>query len=219
MKEKKCAKCGEIKPLDEFTKCAKSPDGRGSYCKVCHKAYTKQWNLEHPEQVKQNRKDYDAAHADKRKAQRKKYRADNPEYFERKRKEHVSENPEMYVVYEARKRAKKFGLECTITAEDIVIPEICPVLGIKLVRGKTDKNRDGSPSLDRIVPELGYVPGNIAVMSYRANRIKNNGTADEHRRIADWMDAQQINWNQEVGKTTEVDEVVWTNLGKAVNAS
>jgi hypothetical protein len=49
---------------------------------------------------------------------------------------------------------------------------------------------DTSPSLDKINPELGYVPGNVAIISYRANRIKNNGTAEEHRLIADWMDAQ-----------------------------
>lgn len=33
----------------------------------------------------------------------------------------------------------------------------------------------------------GYVPGNVEVISFRANRIKNNGTADEHERIAQWM--------------------------------
>ena len=95
------------------------------------------------------------------------------------------------MVYEARKRAKKFGLDCTITPKDIVIPEFCPILGLKLERGKVDKNRDNTPSLDRVFPEKGYVPGNIAVMSYRANRIKNNGTAAEHRLIADWMDSFQ----------------------------
>lgn len=187
---KKCIKCGTEKPLEEFTKCAKSPDGRGSYCRECHRAYTKQWASDNKGRVKASRVAYDLANADKRKRQRKEYRANNPEYFERKRKEHVQDNPEKYVLYEARKRAKKFGLPCTIKESDIIIPEFCPVLGIKLVRGFTDSNRDGSPSLDRIRPELGYVPDNVAVMSYRANRIKNNGTSDEHRRIADWMDAQ-----------------------------
>jgi hypothetical protein len=191
IKTKKCAICGEFFPLDNFYKQAKSPDGRGSYCKPCHKAYTKQWTIDHPDQVKQNRRDYDAANLEKVKAQRRKYRADNPEYFARKRKEHVAENPEKYVVYEARKRAKKFGLECTITPEDVVIPEFCPILGMKLERGKIDKNRDNTPSLDRIAPEVGYIPSNVAVMSFRANRIKNNGTAEEHRLIADWMDAQK----------------------------
>lgn len=45
-----------------------------------------------------------------------------------------------------------------------------------------------SPSIDRIVPELGYVPGNIAIISWRANDLKKDATADEMRRIADWID-------------------------------
>jgi hypothetical protein len=43
--------------------------------------------------------------------------------------------------------------------------------------------------LDRIIPEEGYVAGNVNVVSYRANRIKNDGTAEEHLKIADWMDS------------------------------
>jgi hypothetical protein len=190
IKTKKCIKCGEIKSLEEFTNSAKSRDGRGSYCTLCQRAYTKQWVTDHPEQVKVTRKAHDDANREQVREQQRKYKADHKEYFDEKRKQHVAENPEKYVVYEARKRAKKFGLECTITPEDIVIPEFCPILGLKLERGKVDKNRDNTPSLDRIVPEIGYIPSNIAVMSYRANRIKNNGTSDEHRRIADWMDAQ-----------------------------
>jgi hypothetical protein len=46
---------------------------------------------------------------------------------------------------------------------------------------------DNSPSLDRINPEKGYVRGNIAIISYRANRMKADGTADEHRLIAEWI--------------------------------
>jgi len=52
-----------------------------------------------------------------------------------------------------------------------------------------DGRRDDSPSIDRLVPNAGYVPSNIIVMSDRANRIKNDGTAEEHRRIARFMDA------------------------------
>jgi hypothetical protein len=33
-----------------------------------------------------------------------------------------------------------------------------------------------SPSLDRIVPEVGYIDGNVRVISDRANRLKSNRT-------------------------------------------
>lgn len=34
--EKRCAKCGETKPIGEFRKSKASRDGHMSYCRVCH---------------------------------------------------------------------------------------------------------------------------------------------------------------------------------------
>ena len=45
-----------------------------------------------------------------------------------------------------------------------------------------------SPSLDRLVPALGYVKGNVQVISWRANKLKGEGTAEDHRLIAEWME-------------------------------
>lgn len=83
------------------------------------------------------------------------------------------------------------GLEFSLTEADLVIPTHCPILGIELAynfgKGRALAN---SFSLDRIDNTKGYVPGNVAVISWRANMIKSSGTAEEHRRIAAWMDAQ-----------------------------
>lgn len=58
--------------------------------------------------------------------------------------------------------------------------DTCPVLGIKMQPNKGAKgNRDTSPSVDRIRPELGYIKGNIKVISYRANKLRNDATAEE----------------------------------------
>ncbi|WP_458098585.1 hypothetical protein [Roseomonas sp. WA12] len=69
----------------------------------------------------------------------------------------------------AKYRAKKKGLPFEITAADIVIPETCPALGFPMAAGGEKFN---SPSVDRIDPALGYVPGNIVVVSFLANSIK-----------------------------------------------
>jgi hypothetical protein len=37
MKKKVCARCGEIKPHEEFHKNSRSADGLHSYCKTCNK--------------------------------------------------------------------------------------------------------------------------------------------------------------------------------------
>ena len=58
--------------------------------------------------------------------------------------------------------AGRFQSECTITKDDIVIPSHCPVLGIPLFQTLGKKGGgDHSPSLDKVRPELGYVPGNV----------------------------------------------------------
>jgi hypothetical protein len=101
-----------------------------------------------------------------------------------------SKDPRKIMVNSAKVRAKKTKVPFDLTFEDIVIPETCPILGLRLEHG-TIQNRDNSPSIDRLAPELGYVRENIAIISHLANRIKNNGTAAEHRLIADWMDSFQ----------------------------
>ena len=67
---------------------------------------------------------------------------------------------------------------------DILIPEFCPVLGFKMSHSKRNESKDYSPTVDRIIPELGYVRGNIVVVSGRANQIKSNATVDELERVA-----------------------------------
>ncbi len=81
-------------------------------------------------------------------------------------------------------RAKQSGLPFNLTKDDIVIPEFCPVLGIKLRQMSIDEEpkrgyHPSAPSLDRIIPELGYVKGNVRVISARANLLKNDATISE----------------------------------------
>ena len=96
-----------------------------------------------------------------------------------------------YKRYHSRKNhAKKHNIPFTVTLEYVLslITDTCPILGIPLswtVRSKTVT--ENSPSLDRIIPELGYVEGNVCWVSARANTIKNSGTAEEHRKIYEFM--------------------------------
>ena len=69
-------------------------------------------------------------------------------------------------------------------------PTHCPVFGFELYEG-SEVNLANSPEMDRVVPELGYTEGNMRVISRHANRLKDDGSADEHRAIADWMDKER----------------------------
>ena len=72
-------------------------------------------------------------------------------------------------------------------------PTHCPILGLELDYNKTlpgqRKIRVSVPTLDRKVNELGYVLGNVFVISHRANRIKSDATAAELRVVLAYMEA------------------------------
>lgn len=84
----------------------------------------------------------------------------------------------------ARSRARKEGYPFDLELTDINIPEKCPILGvdIELTRGS-----QYAPSIDKVDPRLGYVKGNIVIMSYRANMLKSNMTYLEAQKLSDWM--------------------------------
>lgn len=96
------------------------------------------------------------------------------------RKRYLENSPQKRMIWAARKRAKERGLPFNITEDDIVIPNVCPYLGIELTTS-ADKygTRHTVCSLDRIVPELGYVKGNIEVISHQANTMKQAASKEE----------------------------------------
>jgi len=90
-----------------------------------------------------------------------------------------------------RNHALQNGVPFDLTVSDLYpIPEVCPVLGIPIHYGTGHTGAaDNALSIDRIDPAEGYVRGNIQLMSMRANRIKNNATPEELRRVADFCTA------------------------------
>lgn len=77
----------------------------------------------------------------------------------------------------AKHRAQRNGIEFCIELDDIVIPELCPILGTPLK----------APSLDRIDNSRGYLPGNVGVISRRANAIKGDLTLDQVEALFRYM--------------------------------
>lgn len=90
------------------------------------------------------------------------------------------------VFSEAKRRAKDNGLPFTIERHKIETPDVCEVLGAPLIYGQ-DVSERNRPSLDKIIPSLGYVPGNVRTISARANRLKNDANLDEMIKIAEYV--------------------------------
>ena len=107
-------------------------------------------------------------------------------------KEYVGIDPRRKILYNARNRAKARGIECNLTVDDIVIPELCPVLGIPLVatvgEGRVPMQENtNAPTLDRIDPSKGYVRGNVMVISARANFLKADASLAEAEAVYRYM--------------------------------
>ena len=99
---------------------------------------------------------------------------------------HIARNLSGYLWTHGKSRARRLGIEFTIKPEDVKIPTHCPLLGIPIFRGSRTAKRN-SPSLDRINNDLGYIPGNVWVISLRANTLKSNATAEELTLLANGL--------------------------------
>jgi hypothetical protein len=85
--------------------------------------------------------------------------------------------------------AHRNGIPFTVEFDSLEKPEHCPVFGVKLNYGWSGENRrDGAKAtLDKIIPELGYVPGNVCIISWRANKLKSDMTLEELEKIINYI--------------------------------
>jgi hypothetical protein len=125
-----------------------------------------------PEGVKEHRRKYAQEHSEDIKNYKKRYR---------------ETNIQKVLLYSAKRRSIRKAVPFSLKEEDIIVPKRCPMLGIELVFGEGTAQAN-SPSIDEITPGIGYVPGNVQVISTKANSMKNNATVDELRMFADWIE-------------------------------
>lgn len=91
------------------------------------------------------------------------------------------------VLTRAKARSKKYAIPFNLTIDDFEIPEYCPILKIKLELGDKRGGSFNSPSLDRLIPLLGYTKGNVVVISRRANLVKSDAQLHELESIVSFM--------------------------------
>lgn len=101
------------------------------------------------------------------------------------RKKYFELDVKKRLLWTARNRAKQKGVPCTISETDFEVPEFCPYLNVKLINhAPQGSDRSFVASLDRIIPSLGYIPGNVQVISHMANTMKSNATPEQLVQIA-----------------------------------
>lgn len=136
-------------------------------CSECKKTIDKNYKEKNKEHIKEYHKQYS----------KKNYST------EKRRKKYIN-NVESELYHHAKHRSKTKGLEFNISKEDIIIPDVCPVFGTPI----NFNNKHNVPTLDRLDSNKGYIKGNIQVISSKANRLKNNGTIEEFKKIISYME-------------------------------
>lgn len=141
----------------------------------------KRWVAENPERVGASKKRWAdrnreliQSHArEKSKEPAEKVR--KREYWARHRALKV-DNPDRWLrgrLSPTRARAERLGVSFNIHPADIELPTHCPILGVELRYGAYERG-PYNPSFDRIIPERGYVKGNVRVISHLANSCRQN---------------------------------------------
>jgi hypothetical protein len=206
--QKKCSKCGEWKDLSEFYKDKKGKYGLRCCCKQCISKINKQYKLDNYEQIQRykdenkeilnaERRQYYLNNKERIKEINKKWRQNNLESSRTSNKKCRLNNPLRYLLQSCISRAKKRNLNYdNINLLQEYFQSIYDKGECEICHYKLEHNigngygyaKDNSPSIDQIIPKNGYIIGNVALICNKCNRIKSNGTIEDHRNIANWME-------------------------------
>lgn len=162
MDNKECTKCKKVLPISEFKKC-----GRGKYygkyltsiCKKCYNELSAEW------------------------------RRNNPEAMAKHQKKWMEKDCRRPLFASAKHRAKKDNIPFDLVLEDIPLIDVCPVFNVPFTVSSSNSKGPShfSRTLDKIIPELGYVKGNVQVISHLANAMKRDATHEQLNQFADWI--------------------------------
>lgn len=101
-----------------------------------------------------------------------------------------NKNPLSTYLVAKRSWCKKRGIEFSLTLAQLeeLWTGVCPIFNITVALGGDGKGSHHSAHLDRFDPSIGYVLGNVAWISGRANRIKYDASLDELKQLVTWME-------------------------------
>ena len=174
----KCLKCNQVKSVDEFDKDTRRKAGLRSTTE-CHKCLIAR-NVESRRQRCGYGKSRDELTEDQL----------NHRLTEQARKKISYEKNHIRALVRGRKsKAKKHGLHFDLDHNNMKIPEVCPILGIPLVKSDILPSM-GSVSIDRFDVRKGYTQDNVNIISHRANTLKSDATFEEFEAIYKWWKSE-----------------------------
>lgn len=173
---KQCAKCNEVKPLEEFCKNAKRKSGYHYYCRACHSASNKKWRDANRDQELATSAAYREANREKCHAASKAWEKANPEKIKAWRKRYSQEKAAYLQDKCVRYRAGKANRTPAWLTESDWLQIQCRYQVAAMY------NREGLErwDVDHIIPLYGkkvsglHVPNNLRVIKSDENKRKAN---------------------------------------------
>lgn len=188
---KECTKCRDVKPMDQFTKHKRRPDGHSAQCKVCMYEKNREYKERNLEKIAEYKTNYYKQNKEKEDTRVRKWRDENRERHNQRSRVYKrnwrQENPERTVREKQRRRARELYLPDTLTQEQI---------------DKTSAQFDGGCALtgeiddvhwDHVIPlstgKVGTIYGNMIPLRCDLNMSKND------KNIFEWFESNQDRFN------------------------
>ena len=199
-----CKKC-----MDAYQKTSKGKYAQSKYrqtekCKTIFREYSKTLNYKNAQRKyqqstkgKETRKRF--ANSPKgigySRRYSNRYRIDNPDKIKAYDMKKKTIDPKGYralkVTMGIKHRSKKKGIPFDMTKQNLIDmqneSDTCPCCYEPFDFNFTGPHDPHSPSVDRLIPELGYVPGNIKMICYACNRRKNTSSIKQLEQIIRYM--------------------------------
>ena len=186
--ERRCSKCRDWKPrTSEFFRINKAlPSGLTGTCRECMAAYHRDWKND---PVRKERL---------AKERQRRYREDEGRKHRKRERERWLRSPErrcaqrLRTGMQDRHRTKgipydrEFFTTRTVAAMLEAQPT-CPCCGRRFEMVPNGKRRNESVTMDRLIPERGYVQGNVSLLCWRCNNLKRDAVPEELELVAAWM--------------------------------
>lgn len=173
--EKRCSRCGLIKPVADFGKDKNRKDGLMHLCRPCNVEKVTIWGKNNKARRNANIRAWAKRHPEKVKSAKRAWKKINPLKYRA-----------VKMVVEAKRRAREKNLPFDIDSNFILKrlePGVCERTGLPFVISQDERN-PYSPSLDKVVPRLGYVKGNVRVILWALNSFKADFTESDIYPIA-----------------------------------
>lgn len=199
---KKCSTCQGVKLFSDFYGDKHKARGLSSRCKDCAKQAAMEWRRQNPQKVRENQQknyqrnkdqyvEYAKQWRENNTDRIRQYYQENKEAIKEKRKGKSNLLREMFRGAKHRASDNCLPFDLTIEHMESIALDHCPVTGElldwDLQFSQEGKRNPHAPSLDKIVPSLGYVQGNVAIISNRMNTLKSDMTLEQLNQLIEYV--------------------------------